>query len=421
MAAIQPEQAHIMTAQSPDQSLPDDAKSPLPAWAWWMAGGLFIAAMILRDILKSSGGLIPGEVELGRDFVNVWTGGHLVRSGMLDILYDPVAYAAYQRTLFGDIGPHNYSYPPVTFPLVALFAMLPYFAALALWLGGTGALFVRAARDWWPKGAGPVWLAVLTPAAILNIWTGHYGFLIGALFLFGWQNLDKRPWVAGIFFGLMLIKPHLAVLVPIALVARGKWKAMLSGAITVAALVGATTLWFGWQPWEEFLFRNSGLQASMIDAGLAFYGLMSCSTATALLQVTGNWPIAAAGQVIAAGGAIAAVWTAARKRVATRDLAFMAATATFLVLPYSFNYDLTVVMIGALAIWSRTDVPALDHRLALYGFLAPQLGMMLAAMYLPLMPVLLGGLLYAQYRVALRDAGVSDRGALAGEAVAHSA
>ena len=62
-----------------------------------------------------------------------------------------------------------------------------------------------------------MWLAVLTPAALMNIWAGHYGFLVGALFLLGWERLDRRPWQAGLFFGLMLIKPHLAILIPLVL------------------------------------------------------------------------------------------------------------------------------------------------------------------------------------------------------------
>ena len=414
MAADQLEQAVIMTGT---QS-PTDARPALPAWAWWALGGIFIVGLMLIDWLKSTNGLVPGEIFLGRDFINVWTGGQLVRQGDVGILYDPHAYSAFQRTLFGDISAHNYSYPPVTFPIAAFFATLPYSAALLLWTVGTGALFVRAAAPWWPKNAGPAWLAALTPAAIVNIWAGHYGFLIGALFLFGWRNVDRRPVLAGLFFGLMLIKPHIAILVPLALLVRGDWKAIASAAATVATLIGLTSLWFGWQPWLDFLLGNSALQAAMIDPGDSFFGLMACSTATALLQLTGSWPIAIAGQSIVAAAAVAMVWIAARRGVATRDLALLVATATFLLLPYSFNYDLTVVMIGALAIWTRADVSLLNYRLGLYGFLAPQVGMMLAAMSLPLMPAMLIGLVIAQFRLALRDAGLSpdraDRAIAAG-------
>ncbi|HEX6741284.1 MAG TPA: glycosyltransferase family 87 protein [Sphingomicrobium sp.] len=373
----------------------------MPAWSWWLAGGMFVVVCLLRDFVMTSGGSIGDSVYWGRDFINVWTGGHLVRDGRLDLLYDLHGYAAYQRSLFGPVDPHNYSYPPLSFPLVALLSLLPYPVALGVWTVGTAALFVWAARPWWPDKAGPVWLAALTPAAIVNIWAGHYGFLIGALFLLGWQRLDDRPRQAGIFFGLMLLKPHLAVLVPLALLIRRDWQAIGSAAATVAAIVAGTTLWFGWRPWHDFLFRTSAVQAGLIDARDTLFGLMSCSAATAILRLTASWPLAVLGQLLFAAAAVAMVSIAASRRVPTRELALIVATATFLLLPYSFNYDLTVVMIGALALLGRTDLSTLDRRLALYGFLSPQLGMVTAAVAVPLTPLMLLGLGIAQLRAAV--------------------
>jgi hypothetical protein len=69
------------------------------------------------------------------------------------------------------------------------------------------------------------------------------------------------------------------------------------------------------------------------------------------------------------------------------------------VLPYSFSYDLTVVAVGSLAILAREDTPRLDQRLALYGFLGPQLGIVLAMAGLPGLPLLLFGLAVAQFRL----------------------
>lgn len=368
---------------------------------WWGIGTLLMLAFFAGDFLQSSGGLIESSFVWGRDFANVWTGGHLVRDGQNATIYDLEAYSAYQRTLFPGIGPHNYSYPPVTFLIAAPLSMLPYWLALALWLGATGALFVWAARPWWPAGAGPAWLAVLTPAAAVNIWAGHYGFLVGALFLLGWQRLDTRPVQAGIFFGLLLVKPHLAALVPLALLIRRDWIAIGSAAATVAALVTITTLLFGWGAWSDFLLRTSGVQAAMIYSGEAFFGLMSCSAATAALRVGASPAVAATLQAVLSIAAVAMVAIAAARRAPTRDLAFLAATATFLFLPYSFNYDLTAVAIGALWVMKVSTDATMQFRLGLYGFLAPQLGLVLAAAQLPLMPLMLAGLAVAQFRIAV--------------------
>ena len=373
---------------------------PIP----WVLGGAFVLLFLFRDYLVTDHGVIGQSAYWGRDFINVWTGGHLIREGRFDILYDVSAYADYQRGLFGEIDRHNYSYPPVTFPIASLLSLLPYWAALAAWTVGTAALFIWAAKPWWPERAGPAWLAILTPAALVNIWAGHYGFLLGALFLLGWQKLDDKPRLAGICFGLMLIKPHLAILIPLVLLIRRRWEAIVWAAATVAALVAATTLLYGWGAWDQFLFRTSGVQLKLIDAGQSFFGLMSTSTITAMLALSGSWAFAIAAYLATASVAVWMVVKAAVSRVATRDLAFLVATATFLVLPYCFNYDLTVVMIGALWLLTQDSLEGSDRRLAMYGFLAPQLGMVLAALGFPLMPLMLLGLAYAQYRLATGDA-----------------
>jgi hypothetical protein len=387
--------------------------STVPNAAWWVLGGIFILAFVAHDYLTSAGGVIDHSVFWGRDFINVWTGGQLVRDGHLDALYNLHLYSDYQRSLFGDIGPHNYSYPPISFPLAAVFSLLPYPLAYACWIAVTGTFFIWAARPWWPKNAGPAWLAVLTPAALVNIWAGHYGFLVGGLFLLGWRRLDDSPIQAGIFFGLLLIKPHLAVFIPLALLIRGDWRAIASAAATIFVLIVVTGLWYGWGPWQNFLFGTSEVQAGMIDSRNSLFGLMSCSAATAMLRIGADWPVAIAIQTAFAAAAVAMVCMAASRRVSTSNLALIVATATFVLLPYSFNYDLTVVMIGALSIWPQSRYSQLDRRLALYGFLSPQVGMVLSAFHVPVMPLMLAGLGAAQVRVAvaatLRDGSSTNR------------
>ena len=366
----------------------------------WVASLLSAAMLFWADILNFHEGLIAGGAYWGRDFVNVWTGGHLIRAGDFATLYDVEAYQRFQQTLFAGIAPHNYSYPPVSFPLAALFSPFSYPLALAVWLAGTGALFVHACRRWWPAEAGTPWLALLTPAALLNIWAGHYGFLIGALFLLGWQNLDRKPVNAGILFAFMLLKPHLAVLLPLVLLARGEWRAVASGAVTVALLLGSTTLMFGWESWQQFLFGVSATQSSMINAQDSFFGYMSTSTATAVLRWTELKPLAAAAQGAVALAAAALVFLAARRRVPTPQLALLTATCTFLALPYAFNYDMVVVMLGAVLAILASDRPW-QRIAAVAAFLCPVFGMLAAYWGIPLIPLALGGLAWTQWRQAV--------------------
>ncbi len=381
--------------------------APATSPVLWTAAILSVALLFWGDLLNWTDGRVAGGAYWGRDFINVWTGGQLVRAGDFRTLYEVDAYQAYQRALFGPIAGHNYSYPPVSFPLAAVLSLLPYPLALGAWTVGTGALFVHACRPWWPRQAGPAALVLATPAALLNVWAGHYGFLLGALFLLGWERLERKPMQAGVLFGCMLIKPHLALMVGVALLVRRDWTAIATGALTVAGLVGTTGLAFGFGLWTEFLFGVGGNQSAMIDAGRNFYGLMSTSVATALLRVTEGKPLVAAVQLAVALAALLAVALAARSGCSPRRLALFAATCTFLALPYAFNYDLTVVMVGAAVVLAEAQRPW-QRWAAGAAFLCPAVGMAAAHWSVPLIPLALLGLALAQWRQLRRPPSEPD-------------
>jgi alpha-1,2-mannosyltransferase len=377
-------------------------------WMPWVLGGAFIVSFAIRDLLLTHGLVIDQAVVWGRDFANVWTGGHLVRDGLLSKLYDVSAYQAYQRQLFGPIGQHSFSYPPVTFPVSAALAYLPYPVALLIWQVAGVAFFIWAARPWWPARVGPAWLAVLTPAALVNLWAGQYGFVIGGLFLLGWRQVELgRSILAGICFGLMLVKPQLAVLVPLALALRAEWKTIISAAVTVFALVAATIIAYGIQPWRDLLFGTAPFLATLVNARGSFFGFMSTSAATATFSAGASVSLALASQAAFAAGGLYVLVASGMRQAPLREFALITATATFVVLPYGFNYDMTVPMLGALYLMAASDRSTMDKRLAFYGFISPQLGMLLAAAGMPLMPVLIAGLLYGQFRM-IKSASLND-------------
>lgn len=369
----------------------------------FVIGNAAIIFLLLVDITNSTNGVILKQVYWGHDFVNVWTSGKLVIAQRLDLLYDPILYQRFQKMLFGPLGPHNYSYPPLTLPLMVPFALLPYWLALVVWLAGTAWLFVKAATPWWQDSTGwPGIFILLTPAATINIWAGHYGFLIGALLLFGWRALDaKKPWLAGLCFGLLAIKPHVALFLPLVLLIRGEGRAIMAAALTAIMLILISLMMFGPQPWRDFLAITAGMQSGMIDAQHAFFGKMSTSTSTALFALHAPLPLVIAGQAAMAISGIVMVARAARL-AQTRDIALLAATATFLVLPYAFNYDLTVSAMGAATMMGAAALLPIERWLSILGFMAAQLGLILAMLGMPVMPLLLLGLAIVQYRVARR-------------------
>lgn len=368
----------------------------------WLVGGAFTLFVMLLDYSTSKGVVIGGAEIWPRDYVNLWAGGKLIAARDFVTLYTPATFSDFLDTLFGPVGPHVYSYPPTAFPIADLFARLPYALSAILWLGATGAIFIVAARPWWPAAGGWIGLVVLTPAALVNLWTGHYAFVLGGLFLIAWRLIDTRPVLAGVAIGLLAIKPQFAILIPFVLLLRGEWRAIGAASLTVMVMVGATALIYGVESWIEFKTRAAGNQVSVIDAQGAFFGKMSASAATAVLDAGGSWTLALGAQGALAVFGLALVTLAVRMRVATADLALLTATVTFLVLPYSITYDLVVPMIAAWAIMVRQGVPVLDRGLATIGFVAPQIGIVLALIGLPITSLMIAGLALAQYRVATR-------------------
>ena len=371
----------------------------LVGWAFALALAARYLGFDLARALASPTWQVGEGTLLGRDFANVYTAGHLVISGPLADIYDIDAYRAYQQSLFGGaVLGHNYSYTPVSFFYVWLFAPFPYIAALALWLALTGAAFVAAARPYLREAGMPAWLALVLPASLMNIWAGHYGFLFGALWLAAWRLLDTRPRTAGLLIGLMIVKPHLALLMPFVLARRGAWVAFLFAALTSAALVLASGLVFGWNYWAAWLGGTLFTQAAMVgDTGQFFLRMMPTVAPSLLLTGLPSWA-AWTVQAAAALAALAALLRFMPKDPARAGLA--AACATFLVLPYAFVYDMTMVSLASLLILyrdGRHERP-LWRALSFVAFLLPVLAVPLNDSGVPLGPPLIAFLLYALLR-----------------------
>ncbi|HEX8574522.1 MAG TPA: glycosyltransferase family 87 protein [Allosphingosinicella sp.] len=402
----------------------DAAPVPAPQERLWTLAWTFVlllaALLFVQDILSTRFTPWPsirGAAIWGRDFANVWTSGRLALEGRLDLLYDLKAYSAYQDMLFdGALRAHNYSYPPPTLLYTWAFGLLPYPVALLAWLGLTGAAFFAAARPYLRDAGLPAWLALIAPATLLNVWAGHYGLLIGALWLGAFHLLPRRPVLAGVLIGLMLVKPHLAVLAPLILARRGEWKAFAAAGATVAALVAVSALVFGVEMWRTYIGVTVGVQGAMVDdVGTYFLTMMPTVVPTVTALGFGG-PAAWALQLLAAGGAVAALLLHMPRD--SRSAGLAGGVATFLVLPYAFNYDMTVPGLAALLMLARLrrDPESGASFVLLLAFLLPLIVQTFGLLHLPAPALILAALL----ALMLRQAALDGQGALKpGTAAAH--
>ena len=117
------------------------------------------------------------------------------------------------------------------FRVCAPLALLPYLGALAAWLGLTFAAFAAALSGWLDRRIG--WRTILAfPAVLMTAGHGQNAFLSAALLSTGAIWLAARPILAGVAFGLLAFKPHLGLMIPVALAAAGRWKTIASATVT---------------------------------------------------------------------------------------------------------------------------------------------------------------------------------------------
>ncbi len=72
-----------------------------------------------------------------------------------------------------------------------------------------------------------VWLALASIATAENLFYGQGAFLIALLLGGGLLLVDRHPFLAGLLFSLLInYKPHLGLLIPVALLAGRRWQAL---------------------------------------------------------------------------------------------------------------------------------------------------------------------------------------------------
>lgn len=294
------------------------------AAAWWFGSWL---------------GVIP------TDFVSVWAAGKLVLDGQAAAVYDWPIHKQIEVLALGHPfdGYFGWHYPPTFLFVAAALALLPYIAAYVLLLGGTFPLYLTAIRAIIGDRTGYV-LAAAFPAILSNFMVGQNGFLSAALLGGALILLVERPVLAGLCLGLLTYKPHLGLLIPLALVAGGHWRAIAAAGIVTSLVAAASWAAFGSATWAAFVANIGHTSQAFLSDGWADFGKLQ--TAFGLTRMLGgSAPLAWGVQIalaLAAAGAIAALW---RGRAAFEIKAAALAAATLLATPYLYTYDLVALAV----------------------------------------------------------------------------
>ena len=245
-----------------------------------------------------------------------------------------------------------------------------------------------------------LWVILAFPGTFQNLIHFQNGFVTATLLGGGLLLMGRRPFLGGVLFGLLSFKPHLAFLIPVALVAGRRWRSLAGAAVSAGVLALITLPVLGWGTWVAFL-GNLPLAGWMIRHGVAPLAKMPTMFIGALLAGTG-YPIAYALQGIVTLGAIITVfwvWSSS----ATFPLKAAALTlAVLLATPYAFEYDLAILALPlAWLVWEGLTTGWLpgEQNLLLLGWTIPMLAPIVARQTgFQIAPFVLGALLWATVR-----------------------
>jgi hypothetical protein len=279
----------------------------------------------------------------GSDFLAFWGSARAVLEGVPQAAYD-LQWQERVQTGAGPTGWYAFVNPPPFLFLTAPFGTLPFPLAWIAWVAVTYAAWawasVRAFPRLWP-------LAVVFPGALIAAGHAQNGFVTGALLVGGVALLDRRPVLAGALLGALVVKPHLALLVPFWLAAGGRWRAFVAAGASAAGLLALSWLAFGTETMLAYTGSWEASAAIMRAADEDF--LLRMATPYAQLRIHAGQAVASGVALLLALAMIALVmcsWRRFGQDGMATGAVMLAATA--LASPYLFSYDLPFLILPIL-------------------------------------------------------------------------
>jgi hypothetical protein len=308
---------------------------------------LGVCAIAVAGWIALSDGLIDRNGKpIGTDFSNPYAAGTLALAGRPIDAYDPALQYAAEKAVFGghDVPFYGWHYPPFFFAVAVIVASVPYAWGLLIWLAASLAAYLAVIRAILPRSE-TLLVALAYPAVFVNIGHGQNGFLTAALLGGALHLLDRRPWLAGVLIGLLAYKPQFGVLIPLALLAGGRWTSIGAAAATVAALLAVSTMTLGGDIWQAFADSTTFTQKVVLEQGGTGWEKIQSVFSAARMWGAGVYTgyVVQITLALAVAASLAWLW----QSDAAFDLKASAlATASLLATPYVLDYDLVVLAVS---------------------------------------------------------------------------
>tara|TARA_R110000868_G_scaffold17357_2_gene76423 strand:- start:16013 stop:17212 length:1200 start_codon:yes stop_codon:yes gene_type:complete len=284
---------------------------------------------------------------LGYDFITFWGASHLTLSGEPLVAFDFARILqAEQLAVPANTQVFLWHYPPVYQMLVAPLALLPYGLSWLVFVGAGLALYVATVRPLFADGfaskSDVVFLLLAFPGAFICVFHGQNSLYSAAIFAGGLLLLERgQPYLAGLVLGLLIYKPQLGLLLPLAFLVSGQWRVLIATGLSAVAICGLSAVLLGPELWLTFI-ANAPIVREVMEQGMLPWAKMP-SAFVFLVDLGVPLSVAYGAQMLVALAAAAAVALVWRRHGPTRLSWAVLIAATLLVPPYTFDYEFAIL------------------------------------------------------------------------------
>ena len=294
------------------------------------------------------------------DFFVYYLAAKLGRAYGWAAIYDPAIFLPPVTAAVGK--PLPYLNPPELAWMVTPLSFFPY--ALAAWIW-TGLLVAAYVLIWYMAAPGRgvvrvihgVGAAVLLPVFVGVLFGQVSLVVVGAIALAWWLLSRGRPWLAGLALSALVLKPQMAFLVPLALLAAGYGRVFLAW-LAVSVPLAVITL----------LATGTGVFHQVFQSLQTVRAVPGPIQSSLLRQL--SLPVAVVGMALVLGASVYILWRG-RGSGPSRPIA-VGLIASLLISPYVNFYDLSALVLAAWLIL-RTNPPRWQQAVTL-GMYAPLYG-----------------------------------------------
>jgi hypothetical protein len=336
---------HPPTFDSPSRKAGDRRVADLAATPVWPVVALGSAITVICTLIVLATGFVltsgDGPRALVNDFRVFWAAGQLALSG--DFLGP---FDTDKLTAVHNVSPEHWTpwlYPPGFLFLLAPFGALSYATGFAI-LSLLSCLCIGLAIRPFTAGSRTAWLAFgLAPAYLPILLQGQNGLIWLAGLVAALAALRDERWVlAGVFIGLLTLKPQFGLLIPVALIAAGLWRTTIVASLTAVVVAALPTLATGTEYWVLFFkrLREYGQRVvelvgsqDLLASPFAFFFRLGIPPEVALLLQ--------AGLTLGAALCVLVVWRAGHASFDLKAATLLA--GTLLASPYAWHYEAAIL------------------------------------------------------------------------------